>query len=186
MTDAERRELTRLLSVITPRLFDDDPAPALGRLRALAEKNGLHPTQFAISIGGLDVAEDLRHQLNEAIMASWRDTVIFDAACRAKGYTTSEQVASALNVPPSLVREWQTIGKVPAIFFAMLDKVPGRKEQEKDAVTLERLKKTLAQVRNELANVKRRLARALAHKPPSATEKPIMVDLLATLTPEAP
>lgn len=130
MDNETRRELVRLLSLIVPRLFDDDPMPAIGRLRALAEKHGLHPTQLGISVLGADQVKDLERQLDEATMASWRAVSVFIAACHAKGHKTSTQIADVLGVPKSLIREWHDIGRVPAIYFSILAAAPTRHDRE--------------------------------------------------------
>ena len=57
---------------------------------------------------------------------------IFTAACRAKGYGGLKQIAQAVNAAPSMVKDWQQMGRVPAVFFTILANAPTRRDREKE------------------------------------------------------
>jgi hypothetical protein len=168
MDNEARAELLRLLALIAPRLFDDDPLPAAGRLKPLAEKYKLHPTQFSFAVAGLNQLEETARERDEAILASWRDWRIFEAACQAKGYVGLARIAEGIKVSVGMVREWREIGRVPAIFFSILAAAPAKRDREKEirGMMAEAKRRVRAEDRKREAAARAKARQAKAAAPP--------------------
>jgi hypothetical protein len=126
----------------------------------------VHPTQFAVSINGLDQVAELERERDEAVGASCRDVAVFLRACHAKGYTSPEQIRKALNVPLALVKEWiDEIGRVPAVFFSILANAPTKRDREKE------LRGMMAEAKRRVRAEDKRRAQAERRKKQEAQHK---------------
>ena len=99
---------------------------------------------------------------------------IFTAACRAKGYGGLKQIAQAVNAAPSMVKDWQQMGRVPAVFFTILANAPTRRDREKEirALMTEAKQRVRAENKRRAQADDRRKTRWLSLRRPLARRAP--------------
>ena len=131
MHDNTKEDLLRRMDMVVPRLFDDQPLPAITALRALVTRLGAHPTELGFSINGAERVRQLEKDLDIARNAANRAFTVFETACKAKGYASAEAAAEVLNIDRAYVRECRVLGKMPAIFFRILADAPSKDTRTK-------------------------------------------------------
>jgi len=90
--DNTKEDLLRRMDMVVPRLFDDQPLPAITALRALVTRLGAHPTELGFSINGAERVRQLEKDLDIARNAANRAFTVFETACKAKGYASAEAI----------------------------------------------------------------------------------------------
>jgi hypothetical protein len=158
MNDETKQEVLRRMNLIVPRLLDDQPMPAINALRALMVKHGIHATELSFSIDGSDLIGQMEKELDAARSAANRAFSVFEMACKAKGYASAEASAEVLSIDRAYIRDCRDMGKVPAIFFALLAAAPDKGLRER-------------QMRAMLAEAKRRVRAEDARRRAKRREK---------------